>query len=175
VDRLRLAGDLGAFLTTLRGVPVRGPVGGRHSFYRGCHPSAYGDEVEQALHELGDTVDTAACQEIWAQALTSAWPSEPVWFHGDIAVGNLLVREGRLAAVIDFGTCGVGDPACDLVIAWNTLTGDERRAFREAAGLDPGTWRRARGWALWKALIMLDSPDKTWRYVLSQVLADPVA
>ena len=175
VDRLRLAGDLGAFLTALREAPARGPAGGRHSFFRGCHPSAYGNEVEQALEELGDTVDAAACREVWGQALTSAWPTGPVWFHGDIAVGNLLVREGRLAAVIDFGTCGVGDPACDLVIAWNTLVGDERHAFREAVGLDRETWQRARGWALWKALIMLDGPDPAWRYVLSQVLADPVA
>jgi aminoglycoside phosphotransferase (APT) family kinase protein len=175
VDRLRLASDLGAFLTTLRRAPVYGPAGGRHSFYRGCHPSVYGDQVEQALDQLGDTVDTAACRAVWAQALTSAWPSAPVWFHGDIAVGNLLVRGGRLAAVIDFGTCGVGDPACDLVIAWNTLSGAERRAFREAAGLDPDTWHRARGWALWKALIKLAEPDPAgpWRHVLEQVLADP--
>ena len=175
VDRLRLAGDLGAFLTALRKAPARGPAGGQHSFYRGCHPSAYGDQVEQTLERLGDTVDAAACREVWARALTSAWPSEPVWFHGDIAVGNLLVLQGRLSAVIDFGTCGVGDPACDLVIAWNTLVGDERHAFRAAVGLDRETWQRARGWALWKALIMLDGPDPAWRYVLSQVLADPIA
>ncbi len=90
-------------------------------------------------------------------------------------MGNLLVRDGRLAAVIDFGTCGVGDPACDLVIAWNTLEGDARRAFHEAAGLDPDTWRRARGWALWKALIMAEpDPEGPWHQVLRQVLADPV-
>jgi aminoglycoside phosphotransferase (APT) family kinase protein len=177
VDRERLASDLGAFLTVLRQAPARGPAGGLHSFYRGCHPSAYGDQVEQALDRLGDTVDTAACQEIWAEALTSAWPSAPVWFHGDIAVGNLLVRDGRLAAVIDFGTCGVGDPACDLVIAWNSLVSVERRIFREAVVLDPETWRRARGWALWKALIQLSEkagPDDPWRHVLTQVLTDPV-
>jgi aminoglycoside phosphotransferase (APT) family kinase protein len=177
VDRTRLATDLGDFLTTLRRIPAQGPVGGRHSFYRGCHPSAYGDEVERALERLGDTVDAAACRAVWAAATASAWPAAPVWFHGDIAVGNLLVLHGRLAAVIDFGTCGVGDPACDLVIAWYTLVGAERRAFREAVGLDPDTWRRARGWALWKALIMLVGPDPAdpWRRVLDQVLSDPVA
>jgi aminoglycoside phosphotransferase (APT) family kinase protein len=176
LDRIRLATDLGAFLTRLRQAPPRGPAGGRHSFYRGCHPSVYGDQVQQALERLGDTVDTAACRAVWAQALTSAWPSAPVWFHGDIAVGNLLIRDGRLTAVIDFGTCGVGDPACDLVIAWYTLVGAERRAFREAVGLDPDTWRRARGWALWKALIQLAEaePDSPWRYVLDQVLTDPM-
>jgi aminoglycoside phosphotransferase (APT) family kinase protein len=175
VDQVRLARELGAFLTTLRGIPAVGPVGGAHSFYRGCHPSVYGDQVQQALDRLGDTVDGAACRAVWAQAQVSAWRSPPVWFHGDIAVGNLLVLQGRLAAVIDFGTCGVGDPACDLVIAWNTLEGDARRAFHEAAGLDPDTWRRARGWALWKALIMAEpDPEGPWHQVLRQVLADPV-
>jgi aminoglycoside phosphotransferase (APT) family kinase protein len=175
VDQVRLAEELGAFLTTLRRIPAEGPVGGQHSFYRGCHPSVYGDQVQQALERLGDSVDGPACRAVWAQAQTSAWPHPPVWFHGDIAVGNLLVREGRLAAVIDFGTCGVGDPACDLVIAWNTLEGDARRAFHEAAGLDPDTWRRARGWALWKALIMAEpDPADLWHQVVRRILADPV-
>ena len=88
-----------------------------------------------------------------------------MWFHGDIAMGNLLVRDGALAAVIDFGTCGVGDPACDLVIAWTLFEGDSRTAFRREVGLDEATWARARGWALWKALITLvaladDSPGR---------------
>ena len=77
-----------------------------------------------------------------------------MWIHGDVSAGNLLVHEGRLSAVIDFGTCGVGDPACDLAIAW-TLFGDEsREVFRQMLPLDIGTWARGRGWALWKALIV---------------------
>jgi aminoglycoside phosphotransferase (APT) family kinase protein len=75
-----------------------------------------------------------------------AWP-------GDVAVGNLLVADGRLSAVIDFGICGIGDPACDLVIAWTLFTGNSRAAFRAVVGLDPATWARARGSALWKGLI----------------------
>ena len=78
-----------------------------------------------------------------------------MWFHGDVAVGNLLVRDGRLAAVIDFGTSGVGDPACDVVIAWTLFEGESREAFRAALGVDDATWARGRGWALWKALISL--------------------
>ncbi|CBG69786.1 conserved hypothetical protein [Streptomyces scabiei 87.22] len=78
VDRTRLARDLGDFLRDLRGAPPgRGPAAGRHSYYRGCHPSVYGDEVEQALDRLADAVDVAACRAVWAQALTSAWPSAP--------------------------------------------------------------------------------------------------
>jgi aminoglycoside phosphotransferase (APT) family kinase protein len=78
-----------------------------------------------------------------------------VWFHGDIASGNLLVVDGKLSAVIDFGTSGVGDPACDLVIAWGMFAGESREAFRDAVGQDAGAWARARGWALWKALLVL--------------------
>ena len=97
---------------------------------------------------------------MWEEALRSRWEGADVWFHGDVAVGNLLVREGRLSAVIDFGTSGVGDPACDLVIAWTYLDTGARKVFREAVGLDEATWARARGWALWKALIGLgESPD----------------
>ena len=180
VDRAGVARDLGGFLAALRAVPAGGgPAAGRHSWFRGCHPSVYGDQVEQALGVLGDAVDAAACRAVWADALTSAWPAAPVWFHGDVAPGNLLTAGGRLSAVIDFGTCGVGDPACDLVIAWTWLGPGERRLFRAAAGLDDGAWRRGRGWALWKALATmggLSSPDPEGRQavVLRQVLADPV-
>jgi aminoglycoside phosphotransferase (APT) family kinase protein len=86
-----------------------------------------------------------------------------VWFHGDVAAGNLLIRDGRLAAVIDFGTSGVGDPACDLTIAWTLFTGANRDAFRDAfrdaLPMDPGAWARGRGWTLWKALITVTGPD----------------
>jgi aminoglycoside phosphotransferase (APT) family kinase protein len=78
-----------------------------------------------------------------------------VWFHCDIASGNLLVANGKLTAVIDFGTSGVGDPACDLVIAWTMFSGESRQAFRHAVGQDEGTWARAQGWAPWKALLIL--------------------
>ncbi|WP_283136543.1 aminoglycoside phosphotransferase family protein [Rhizohabitans arisaemae] len=180
-DRAGFARDLGGFLTALRAIPTRGgPAGGRHSFFRGCHPGVYGDEVEHALGRLGDAVDADACRAVWANALTSAWASPPTWFHGDVAVGNLLFAEGRLSAVIDFGTCGVGDPACDLVIAWTYFTGDERSVFREAVGLPEDTWRRARGWALWKALITVADlpefdPEGPQVRILHHVLADPVA
>lgn len=97
-----------------------------------------------------------------------------MWFHGDIAAGSLLVADGQLTAVIDFGTSGVGDPACDLVIAWTMFAGDSRRAFRQAVGQDGGTWARARGWVLWKALLPAaqDDGDAVDRHIISEVLAD---
>jgi aminoglycoside phosphotransferase (APT) family kinase protein len=99
-----------------------------------------------------------------------------------VASGNLLVRDGALAAVIDFGSSGVGDPACDLVIAWTMFSGDDRQAFRDAIDAGVGEWQRARGWALWKALITLakdidGSPDEAAaaRAVISAVIAEHVA
>ncbi|MFD6624406.1 aminoglycoside phosphotransferase family protein [Streptomyces diastaticus] len=180
IDRGALASDLGGFLAALRKVPSEGgPVGGSHSHFRGCHPSVYSSQVEAALITLKDEVDAKTCEAIWADALTSAWPQAPVWFHGDVAAGNMLLTEGRLSAVIDFGTCGVGDPACDLVMAWTYFEGEERQTFREAVDLSDDTWRRARGWALWKALATmggLSSPDPEGfqTLVLAKVLEDSV-
>ncbi|WP_228544596.1 phosphotransferase [Micromonospora sp. S-DT3-3-22] len=71
----------------------------------------------------------------------------------DVAQGNLLLDGGHLAGVIDFGTCGVGDPSCDLAVAWTLLTVDGRRVFRERLSVDDATWARGRGWALWKTLV----------------------
>ena len=67
--------------------------------------------------------------------------------HGDIAIGNLLVNNGELSAVIDFGQLGVGDPACDLVIAWTLFRDQSREVFKQAMSLDEQTWERAMGWA----------------------------
>lgn len=181
LDRSMLAEDLGGFLTRLRKVPTGGgPPAGRHSFYRGCHPGVYGSEVQAALLELSAEIDVAACLRIWDAAAQSTWLGDPVWFHGDTAVGNLLVDGGRLSAVIDFGTCGVGDPACDLVMTWTFFTGTDRTRFRLAAGLPDDAWRRARGWALWKALVSLTgSPTSAAQIdqhrVLGEVLAEPMS
>lgn len=117
---------------------------------------------------------------VWEDAVGATWLGDPVWFHGDVAGGNLLVRDGRLAAVIDFGTSGVGDPACDVVVAWTLLDGPARQAFRDALGVDGATWSRGRGWALWKALITLagateDAAAEESRAVLEVVLADHAA
>ncbi len=96
-----------------------------------------------------------------------------MWFHGDVATGNLLVRDGRLSAVIDFGTSGVGDPACDVVIAWTLLDGESRAAFRRTLGVDPGMWARGRGWALWKALITYaEHRGDDSKRVLDQIFAE---
>jgi aminoglycoside phosphotransferase (APT) family kinase protein len=155
-DRVVFARDLAGFLKALWGLNATGgPAAGGHSFHRGGDLGVYAGQVSAALADLGAEVDRAACERVWADALESAWDRPGVWAHGDVAAGNLLVRNGRLSAVIDFGQMAVGDPACDLVITWVFLEGEAREAFREAVGLDPRTWARARGWALWKALVMM--------------------
>jgi aminoglycoside phosphotransferase (APT) family kinase protein len=155
-DRMQFALDLAGFLAALQRIDAAdGPAAGPHSFWRGGPLATYDAETRAAIGALGARIDAAAATAMWDAGLAATWEGPPVWFHGDAAPGNLIVRGGRLAAVIDFGCCGVGDPACDLVIAWTWLDEAERAAFREALGLDDACWARAKGWALWKALIVL--------------------
>jgi aminoglycoside phosphotransferase (APT) family kinase protein len=180
-------GDLTGFATSLAGFlhalaradATDGPPPGKHNFFRGGPLATYEAEALEALDKLDDEVPREAVLRAWDDAMSTTWDREPVWLHGDVAVGNLLVRDGRLAAVLDFGSSGVGDPACDVVIAWTFLTGSSRDRFRAELDVDAGTWSRGRGWALWKALITLvghlenDSPDAALpRRDIEQVLAD---
>jgi aminoglycoside phosphotransferase (APT) family kinase protein len=154
--------DLRAFATTLaeflaalqRINATGGPKAGPHNFHRGGKLTTYDAETRQAIAALDGRINTDAVMAVWEAALASEWQLPPVWLHGDISVGNLLVKDGRLCAVIDFGSSGVGDPACDLVIAWRFLRGESRDVFRAVLPLDRRTWARGRGWALWKALIV---------------------
>jgi len=153
-DSCRFAADLAGFLRRLRTLDTdEGPPAGAHSFLRGTHPAAYDEETRCCLAQLEAVIPVDRALAVWETALALTWQGVPAWFHGDVAAGNLLVRGGRLSAVIDFGTSGVGDPACDLVIAWTLLDEPARRVFRRETGLDEDTWARARGWALWKALL----------------------
>ncbi|MFY1670032.1 aminoglycoside phosphotransferase family protein [Plantactinospora sp. WMMB334] len=158
VDRIaepvRFALDLAEFVVALQDVDTAdGPRPGQHNWYRGGTLRTYDGEADRGLTTLADRIDVGAASEIWNCALDARWDGVERWFHGDIAQGNLLLHDGRLAAIIDFGTCGVGDPSCDLAVAWTLLTGEGRRAFRERLSVDDATWARGRGWALWKTLV----------------------
>jgi aminoglycoside phosphotransferase (APT) family kinase protein len=149
-----LAGDLAAFLRALHiADPTGGPAAGRHSFGRGGPLCALDAEMRWALPRLGDRA--AAVQTLWVRALTSEWREPVVWLHGDLHPGNLLVRDGRLSAVIDWGLAAVGDPAADLAVAWRWFDGAARAAFRAALPMDDDAWLRGAGWAAWKAAITL--------------------
>ena len=152
------------FLVALQRIDATGgPPPGPHNFYRGGPLTVYDGETRQALAALEGRIDTGAAREVWEAALAATWRGQPVWVHGDVASGNLLVRDGVLSAVIDFGSSAVGDPACDLYIAWTFLEGESREAFRAALPLDEATWARGRGWTLWKALITLAAPPRHQR------------
>ena len=160
-DPVRFAGDLAGFLVRLQEVETRGgPSPGLHNFYRGGPLRTYDHEVRHAfealqhLDHLAEPAPLDAARVIWAEALDARWDGVDRWFHGDVARGNLLLDDaGQLVAVLDFGTCGVGDPACDLAVAWTLLTAKGRAAFRARLGVDDASWARGRGWALWKALV----------------------
>lgn len=151
-----LAEALALALAALRASPVAGaPRPGPANFHRGAAPSVHGDEVAAALGRLGGRGDVAALAAVWSAACAGAWHGAPVWLHGDVAPANLLVDgPGRLVGLIDFGQVAAGDPACDLAIAWSFFEGAARTRFLAASALDPATVARARGWALWKALLV---------------------
>lgn len=155
VDGDSVGAELGSFLIALQQIDVRnGPPPGDHNFFRGGPLSTYDHQTRQAIALLDRPHDAARARAIWESALSSEWAGAPVWLHGDVSPGNLVLRQGRLAAVIDFGNLAVGDPACDVAISWTFFDHSGRRAFRGALGADAGVWRRGRGWALWKALIV---------------------
>jgi aminoglycoside phosphotransferase (APT) family kinase protein len=159
-----------------------GPPPGQHNFLRGGPLAVYDGETQEALAALTGHIDTELAADVWQAALKATWQGRPVWFHGDVQPGNLLAQGGRLSAVIDFGTCGVGDPACDTTIAWTFLTGESSRVFAERLPVDRATWARGRGWAIWKAMKILvgalaDDPQDaafTTR-VIGKILADHLA
>jgi aminoglycoside phosphotransferase (APT) family kinase protein len=171
---------LAQFLRALHRVdPSGGPAPGKHNFFRGASPAVYAGETVAAIDKLGGEIPGDAVRRVWDQAVAAPWDGDPVWFHGDVAAGNLLTRGGKLSAVIDFGCAGVGDPACDIVIAWTFFHGAARDAFRRTLQVEDATWARGRGWALWKALIGLadalehDSGDaEGLRQVIAQLVLD---
>ena len=172
--------SLAQFLVALHQIDSSGgPPPGEHNFFRGGALKVYDDETRSSISALRNEINFDAAAEVWEIALDTTWNKEPVWLHGDFASGNLLVNKGQLSAVIDFGCLGIGDPACDLTIAWTFLSGKSRNAFIKTIALDDATWARARGWALWKALITLvehieedDNKSKHARYVINEVLED---
>ena len=161
-DMPQFAASLAWFLVELQRIDATGgPPPGSHNFFRGGPLATYDQETRRAIAALAGRFDEMAVTAVWERALESTWQGAPVWVHGDVSPGNLLVKDGQLSAVIDFGGLGVGDPACDLAIAWAFFRGESRDAFRSAHLLDDETWARSRGWALWKALIVMAGIART--------------
>jgi aminoglycoside phosphotransferase (APT) family kinase protein len=178
-DLSAFARDVADFLAALYSIDASGgPPAGEQSFWRGAPLDRYDHQTRKAIADLGNAVPADAATSVWDAALAARYTKRPVWVHGDVAQNNLLVRDGRLCGVIDFGTSAIGDPACDTVLAWTFLTGESRRAFRERLPVDHDTWVRGRGGALWKALITLAwNPDAAPAFTreCERVVADVIA
>jgi len=131
--------------------------------FRGVPLAQRTDRLDAALDALGDTVDRVAIRALWSELVaTPPWVGPPLWLHGDLHPGNVLVDHGRISAVIDFGDLTGGDPAMDLSVAWMQFAPTVRGVFRDAAGgCDDDTWRRARAWALAFGLACLASSADT--------------
>lgn len=147
------AAQCGRFLTCLHGIDASTQLApGADNFHRGGLLANYADEVERAIVRLDDAVLAKALTERWQRALESVYSGPQCWIHGDFFPWNLLVDQaGRLSGVIDWGLTATGDPACDFALGWACFNQEQRQALREASGVDPATWYRARGWALWKS------------------------
>jgi aminoglycoside phosphotransferase (APT) family kinase protein len=172
----RFAADLAGFLMRLgEAYATEAPGPGQHSAFRGGPLEHWDDEVGDLLFRVhGRERDLAA--GIWRDALAAPFTTPPRWFHGDVSLNNLLVQGGELAAVIDFGCAGAGDPACDTVFRWTSTQAAAREQFRADYAVDEATWARGRGWALWKGLIMITNKPpgqaEFARHVLDRLFAE---
>ena len=180
-DPRQAATDLAQFIAALQRIdPTGGPPPGAHNSFRGVPLAMRDAPTRAAIAALRGTLDTDAVTAAWEAALRApAWRGPPVWIHGDLQSGNLLAQRGRLSAVIDFGCLGVGDPACDLMVAWTLFSAETRDVFRAALPVDDATWARGRGWALSVGLIALPYYQNTnpvlagiARRAIDEVLAD---
>ena len=159
-DQEQLAFDLAKFLKELQAITnVPGPTPGQNTFWRGAHVSAYDRGTREQITKLTDAINADQALALWEQACATKWNRAPVWIHGDFAIGNILVENGRLSGIIDCGGVAIGDPACDLVIAWTYFSGKSREIFIREMNLDTDTWLRARAWALWKATFEMTSGE----------------
>jgi aminoglycoside phosphotransferase (APT) family kinase protein len=176
VDAGSLAEDVVKLVAALRRVDL--PDGPQTR--RGAPLEGQDEAARAALIALDGMIDTCAATAAWEDVLQEPdWRGPPVWIHGDLLPGNLLLEGGRLTGVIDWSLLGIGDPACDLIIAWSLLSADERKVVRAELDVDDATWARGRGWALSIALIALPYYKDTnpvfaavARHLIREILVD---
>lgn len=168
-DLHQAAEDLAGFLKALQAIPTDdGPPPEWSNGFRGVDIDSGLDSAIVATRlkaRIAESADPVGATEVWQAALAAPRCTTPVWIHGDPYPTNLLATDGRLSAVIDFGTSAVGDPATDLIAAWSLLDQDSRHTFRAALDIDDATWARGKVWGL---SAVLDDPIK-----LRELLTDP--
>ena len=172
---------LGRFVAALQKIdPTQGPPAGEHNFFRGVPLESLDAVVRKTLESLEGLIDVLAATAAWETALkVPPWKGPLRWIHGDLHAGNLLVRNSKLVAVIDFGGLGVGDPACDMMAAWTYFSSETRKTFQTEVGVDDSTWARGRGWALYLGVVALPYYQQSnpvlasiARQTIAEVLAD---
>ena len=178
-DLDRAAVDLAGFITALRGLDTTG-THERAPLARGAPLVELDEFVRRSIVQLGQRIDGATVLRLWQESLDApVWDGPELWLHGDLLAGNLLVVDGRLSAVIDFGGLNVGDPACDLQPAWNVFEGASRALFLAELDVDDASWLRGRGWTIYQAVTGLayywntnQGMIRQASHALAQVLAD---
>lgn len=173
---------LGRFVAELQGIDTTGaPQPGSQGFVRGLPLLGRDPGFRAALGQCEGLLDVERVREVWDDALLAPeWDGPPNWLHADLIPSNVLVRDGHIVGVLDFGAMATGDPAYDVTPAWHLLDRDSRRVFREVVGPDEATWRRARGLVVSGGVIALpyylhSNPSMVAmaRRGIGEVLADP--
>ncbi len=160
-----LAHDIAEFVLSLEKIPT---TDGPRPRQRGAPMAPFDPVVQWGLEQVGDLIDVKRAQQTWQDALDAGeWPHDPVWVHGDLLPGNLLVRADRLCGVIDWSGAGIGDPACDAMVAWS-LPPDARQLFRETLGFDDATWARAQGWVVQQTILYIPYYRRTLPMAVDQ-------
>lgn len=157
VDEPRAARDLARFVLSLRQLdPSGAPPAGRRPLRQ------LNEETRAAIEAGRALIDADAALAVWDDAVqASAWDGAGVWIHADLLRPNILMASGRIGAILDFGSAGVGDPAADVIAAWSVFGPLGRAPYRSALNVDDATWRRARGFALHQAAIAIPYYVKT--------------
>lgn len=172
---------LGQLVAELRSIDTTdAPKPGSEGFVRGLPLVGRDATFRSALAHCEDLLDVQQVQAIWEDALAAPdWDGPPVWLHADLIPGNLLLRDGRVVGVLDFGAMATGDPAYDVTPAWHLLDRDNRTLFREIVEADEAMWRRARGLVVSGGVIALpyylnSNPSMVHvaRHGIGEVLAD---
>lgn len=171
-DREAAALDLARFIKALQAIDTTGaPTPSAANLGRGVPLADRDRYTRESIAACAHVVDAPALEQVWEQSLQApSWDRPAVWVHGDLASGNILFEHRRLSAVIDWSPCGIGDPAVDVMVAWEMFTGPSRRAFRAEVEVDDATWERARGWALSTAVGVLPYYEDTNQFMVDQAL-----
>ena len=162
-----IAEGVAEFVLALQHLPTEG---GPPPIRRGTPMAQFDEAVQWGISQLGGVIDLDRARHVWRSALEAGdWPGDPVWVHGDLLPGNILIGKGRLSGIIDWSCAGVGDPACEAMLAWS-LPSDARRIYRRTLGFDDATWARARGWVVQQTVFYIPYYAKSLPFAVDQAM-----